>query len=160
MVLDIFALLNCLVFFSVIIYRFIRINIKSILQITHVSVPTLMKDFQLVIDFKETSFCRYQAYIFISIIGVLFWNYGLLAFFSFVRVIHPTKLWLYRSSTYLFVFINLLPLLFIFDTLHQIPKEAYCGIAYRNDYFGSTNECYMSITHTTKPGNDPSRFYR
>jgi hypothetical protein len=55
-----------------------------------------------------------------------------------VRVSHPTKLWFYRSSVclyvlipgeYLCVFIGLLPLLFIFDTLHQIPNEAYCGIA-------------------------------
>jgi hypothetical protein len=52
-VFDIFVLLNCLVFFSVIIYRLIRINIKSILQITHVSVPTLMKIFNLLLTSKK-----------------------------------------------------------------------------------------------------------
>jgi preprotein translocase subunit YajC len=113
------------------------IFIKSTLQIVYITVPTIKKDFQYDIEFTETSPCRYHTYILISITTALFWGYTFLAFFSFSRVIYPMKLWLHRPSLYLYVlipgqfifaFTSLLPLLFIFDSLHQILNEHYCAI--------------------------------
>src|SRR5690349_6337273 len=108
---DIIAISICLIFLCAIVYRFIQIKyhgrqikidvplilsinilciifIKSIIQIIHVTIPTLMKDFQIINEFQETTFYRVRAYILWSIIGVLYWSYGLLAFFRFVRVFY------------------------------------------------------------------------
>ena len=109
--LDILALLVCFTFICIIIYHLIRIKhnrkliindvplilsiniifvifIKSTLQITHVTTPTLMKNFHIQTVFNETYLYRYRAYMFWSIIGVMFlWD-----FFGFIRVIYPRKL--------------------------------------------------------------------
>jgi hypothetical protein len=159
--IDAVAILICMIYLCAISYRFIEMKcnrrrlavdvplllsiniiciilIKSILQMIHVTIPTLMKDFQLMSEFNETFFYRFRAYILWSMISVLYWSYGLLAFFRFVRVIYPTKLWLHQLFLYLyilipiefiFVFLSMLPLLVIFDSLHQIPDEAYCSIS-------------------------------
>lgn len=114
------------------------IFIKSTLQIIHVSFPTLIRDFYPNIEFRETSLFRYRAYMLWSMTGVLFWSYVILTFFSFVRVIYPMKLWFHQSFLYLYIlipcqfiftFIVVLPLLFGFNSLHQIPDEAYCSVA-------------------------------
>lgn len=159
-IFDIFALLICSGLLCLIIYRSIRIRynrnriindvslilsiniiciilLKSILQLMHVTIPTLLKDFYVVIEWNETLFYRLRAYVLWSMITVLNWSYGLLAFFRFVRVIYPMKLWLHRSSFYLYIlipsqfilaFVCFLPVWFIFDSFHQIPNEVYCSI--------------------------------
>ncbi len=110
---------------------------KSTMQIIHVTIPTLLKDFQIITEFQETNFRRVRAYVLWSMVGVLYWSYVLLAFFRFVRVICPKYLWFHRSSSYLYilipgqlvcVFISMLPLLFGFNTIHLILNEAYCSI--------------------------------
>ena len=94
-----------------------------------------MKDFHIQTEFKETSLCRYRMYAYWLTIVMVYWNYVLLAFFSFARVIFPTKCWLHKPKLYVYILIPgvyitvsilILPLLFIFDTLHIIPNEAYC----------------------------------
>lgn len=159
LIIDILGLLICLIFLCAIIYRLVHIKynqglividiplilsiniiciifIKSSLEITHVLIPTLMKDLQIMIEFKETPFYRFRAYMLLSIGCALYWSYVLLAFFRFARVIYPRKLWHHRSTLYLYalipglltcVFIINLPLLFGFNSLHQIPDQAYCG---------------------------------
>jgi hypothetical protein len=166
MIIDILALLVCLTLLCTIIYRLIRIKynrnqmkidvpsilaintlciiiIKSTMQIIHVAVPTLLKDFQIVTEFEETFFYRVRAYMLWSMVGVLYWSYVLLAFFRFVRVIYPTQIRLHRSSLYLYilipaqficVFISMLPLIYIFDSLHLLANEAYCSISFEHYY--------------------------
>ncbi|CAF0729422.1 unnamed protein product [Adineta steineri] len=157
----------CLILLSAIIYRIIEIKykhgqlridipliltiniicsilIKSTLQIIHITIPTLIKDYQIMTYFQETSFSRFRAYILWSVVGVLYWSYTLLAFFRFTRVIYSTKRWLHRSSLYvyvlipcqyIFVFISLLPSLVIFNNIDLIPNEAYCTIVFSQFYF-------------------------
>jgi hypothetical protein len=164
--LDITALVICASFLSIIAYRSIRIKynqgsirigvslilsinilciifIKSTIQIIHVTIPTLMKDFQIITQFKETRFYQIRAYTLWSTIGVLYWSYTLLAFFRFVRVIYSKYLWLYRPSLYLcvliptqciFVFISILPVILFFDGIHILPNEAYCSILIKPFY--------------------------
>jgi hypothetical protein len=163
---DIIALSICLAFLCVILYRLIRIKynhgrikfdvplilsidtlciiiIKSTMQIIHVTVPTLLKDFQIVTEFNKSSFYRVRAYGLWSMIGVLYWSYVLLAFFRFIRVICPAQLWLLRSSFYLYilipaqficVFISMSQLIYIFDSLHLLANEAYCTISIKPLY--------------------------
>jgi hypothetical protein len=164
---DSIALMICLTFLSIILYRLIRIEynrgqmtieiplilsnntlciiiIKSTMQIIHVTVPTLLKDFQIVTEFKETFFYQVRAYSLWSMIGVLYWSYVLLAFFRFVRVIYPTHVWLHRSCLYFYVlipaqfiivFIGMLPILIVFDGIHLLTNEAYCSILLEPFYF-------------------------
>ncbi|CAF0729409.1 unnamed protein product [Adineta steineri] len=186
-IIDTISFFVCLILLSAIIYRFIEIkykrgqlridipliltiniicsiSIKTILQIIHVTIPALMKDFQIITDFQETSFSRFRAYIFLSMVGVLYWSYSLVAFFRFTRVIYSTKLWLRRSSfyvyvlipcQYIFVFISLLPLLVIFNSLHLIPNEPYCGISFTEIY----TTFYASIINSMLPLSIISIFY-
>lgn len=157
--LDIIGLLICVTFLSIITYRLIRarhprgqpsikvplilsmnilcvITMKSILQIVHVTVPTIRLDFQLEMEVEETFACRFRSYALWTTICLLYWGYVLLAFFRFARVICPKQLWLHRSSLYLFVLIPAqtvlislcnVPTLVLFDSTHLIPNEAYCA---------------------------------
>jgi hypothetical protein len=157
---DIMGNLICFIMLCIIAYRLIRMKfnrgrivtnvplilsinvlciiiLKGTIQMIHITIPTLKRDFQLITEFKETPLCQVRAYILWSMAGVLFWSYALLAFFRFVRVIYPTKLWLHRSFLYLYVlipgqiifmFMATLPALLIFNGIHLIPHEAYCDI--------------------------------
>ncbi|CAF4229064.1 unnamed protein product, partial [Adineta steineri] len=167
LVLDTIAIFTCVIYLCAIVYRFIEIQykrghigidipliltiniicailIKSTLQIIHVTIPTLIKDFQIMNSFQDALCYRFRAYVLWSMVGVLYWSYTLLAFFRFTRVIYSTKLWLRRSSLYLyvlipcqyiFVFISLLPSLVIFNNIDLIPNEAYCTIEFSQFYF-------------------------
>ncbi|CAF0828807.1 unnamed protein product [Adineta ricciae] len=101
------------------------------------------KDFHIDTIFEETFYCRFRSYLLWTSIGQLYWNYVLLAFFHFVRVVHPKRLYLHRPSLYLFIFIPLqssvelvgnLPVLFLFDGIHLLPNEAYCSLVLRPFY--------------------------
>ncbi|CAF0830144.1 unnamed protein product [Adineta steineri] len=154
------AIVICLTFLFIILYHLIQIKynqyqvpidvtlilstnilcviiIKITVQTIHVTIPTVIQDFQINIKFKKTRFCQIRAYIFYSMVGILYWSYVLLALFRFVRIIYPKQIWFHRSSFYLyilipaqyiFVFILTLPLLIMFDGLHYISDEPYCSI--------------------------------
>ncbi|CAF0918373.1 unnamed protein product [Adineta steineri] len=186
-IIDTISFFVCLILLSAIIYRIIEIKykhgqlridipliltiniicsilIKSILQIIHVTIPTLIKDYQIISNFQETSFSRLRAYILWSVVGVLYWSYTLLAFFRFTRVIYSTKRWLHRSSLYsyilipcqyVFAFINMLPLLVIFNSLHLIPNEGYCGVSFKELY----PTFYVTIMNYMLPISIISIFY-
>lgn len=164
---DIIAILFCLITLFIIIYRLIRnksnrrqkkidisiilsintlslIIIKSILQIIHVTIPTLMKDFNLITEINERRFNQIRVYLLYSFIGILYWSYVLLAFFRFVRIIYPTKLYFHRSPLYLyilipcqylFIFLSILPILLISNAIHINSNEAYYDIAIKPFYY-------------------------
>ncbi|CAF0782424.1 unnamed protein product [Adineta steineri] len=177
LVLDTIAIFTCVIYLCAIVYRFIEVKyrrghiiidipliltiniicailIKSTLQIIHVTVPTLIKDFQIMNNFQDVLCYRFRAYVLWSMVGVLYWSYTLLAFFRFTRVIYSTKLWLRRLSLYLyilipcqyiFVFISLLPSLVIFNNIDLIPNEAYCGIVY-SQFYASVYETAITFS--------------
>ncbi|CAF0918392.1 unnamed protein product [Adineta steineri] len=177
LVLDTIAIFTCVIYICAIVYRFIEIKykhgqlridipliltiniicsilIKSTLQIIHVTVPTLIKDFQIMNNLQNVLCYRFRAYILWSMVGVLYWSYSLLAFFRFTRVIYSTKLWLRRLSLYLyvlipcqyiFVFISLLPSLVIFNNIDLILNEAYCGIVY-SQFYASVYETAITFS--------------
>lgn len=160
-VFDSMALLICFIYLCVVIYHIVRIKynrgfieidaslilsiniicsifIKSSLQINHITIPTIMNDFHIIIEFQEIISLRIRAYILRSMVGIVYWSYALLAFFRFVRILYPAKRWLHRSSFYLYIlipsqclciFIMLLPLFFGFDSLHLISNEAFCDVS-------------------------------
>ncbi|CAF0982445.1 unnamed protein product [Adineta ricciae] len=80
---------------------------------------------------------RMRAYMLWSINGVVYWSYTLVAFYRFVRVIYPTKVWLQRSLIYvcvlipgehLAVFSAMLIIPFVFESIHIFPGEVYCTV--------------------------------
>ncbi|UJR19543.1 hypothetical protein I4U23_022673 [Adineta vaga] len=164
---DTIGLLICFIFLCLIFYSYYRIKnrktnqtsnnvifilsinilciiiIKITVQIIHVTIPIILQDFQFITNSQETFSCQFRAYIFYSMVGILYWNYVLLAFFRFVRVIYPLKLWLHQSFVYLYVlipsiflcvFISMLPILLIFDGIHLISNEVYCSVRLASIY--------------------------
>ncbi|UJR32783.1 hypothetical protein I4U23_020245 [Adineta vaga] len=147
--LDTIAVCICITFLFTIICRLIRnrfqrdqtsidvtlipsinticiICVKSILQIIHVTIPTIMNDFHINNIFYETPFCRFRSYMLWAVI-----------------VIYPKQSWLHQPSFYLFIlipfqfiieFIGILPALLIFDGMHLLSNEAYCNILFQSFY--------------------------
>ncbi|UJR32884.1 hypothetical protein I4U23_020345 [Adineta vaga] len=160
LLMDVIVLLICIMYFCIIIYRIIEskykhgrrslnvslvlsiniilvIFIKSLLQIVHITYPTLVKNLGKPLSISEPSVHRMRAYMLWSMYGVLYWSYTLVAFYRFVRVIYSTKLWLHRLSLYvcllipgeyLFVYSNMLIILFGFRSINMLPDEAYFSI--------------------------------
>jgi hypothetical protein len=117
---------------------------KLIIQSIHITIPVLRKNFQNTVKYQETFLCHFRAYILWSLIGVLYWNYTLLVFFHFARVIYPQQKCLHRFNFYLYIyipcvfmliFISILPLLLIFDGIHLMKNELYCDLLIKPFYY-------------------------
>lgn len=141
-ILDIIALVICLIFILILVYRFygcirhrrqriiidvpliLSINMicwiifKSSLQLRSITIPILMVDFHLNGQSREIYGCQIFSYLFWSISGILFWNYALFAFYRFVRVLYPSRTQLVRLSFYICI---LLPSIYILNPVSLLP---------------------------------------
>ncbi|CAF0914962.1 unnamed protein product [Adineta ricciae] len=158
--MDCVALLTCMIYLCIIIVRVIQLKVyrrrryfnislilsiniisdifvKALLQTTHVSYPTFARDFLMVDKSADKTIYQMRAYMLWSINGVVYWSYTLVAFYRFVRVIYPTKVWLQRSFIYVYVLIPgehlavfsaMLVIPFVFESIRIFPGEVYCTV--------------------------------
>jgi hypothetical protein len=171
---NLIALLISLSLLCIVIYRFIHFNnfhrkkllketpillsmnillillIRSILQFVDVDLNTIQRNYLSTRQFNDSFICRFRGYLLVSIHNTLYWSYALKAIFRFTRVIFPEHIWLYQSSSYLYIlihiqylvgFLSTLPIWIGFDAIYLLHNEPYCTASY-NELISLT---YMPI---------------
>lgn len=117
---------------------------KILIQTHHITYPLIKTYFRNQSNIDSHFSCYVRSYLLWSSIGILYWNYTLLTFFRFARIIYPQQKHLLRLSSYLYICIPLIvlivslltfPVFFILSGIQIIPNRPYCDIIVKPSYY-------------------------
>lgn len=113
---------------------------KILIQTSHITYPSMKTYLQNRTSIKNDFSCHVRAYRLWCFIGILYWNYALLTFFRFARIIYSQHKYLHRLSSYLYVFVPLivliillliLPVFLISSGIQITPTQPYCDVVFK-----------------------------